>query len=167
MMNRMKPFFVMLAWLVVTVVLVGAHPALAQTPTCRGPNCNGQDPGVTNCSADAQTPSDPNSTQALFDNTGAFVGLVEVRYSPACQAAWARTRIFDGTAYCPGQLLAQIQRNGDFASFTKVDYVYAKENGTCPLRSPMLYVPRPFLVTATGGIFNRYTASTLLVDPRQ
>jgi hypothetical protein len=164
-MKRIKPLSVVLSWLVVTVLLVGAHPALAQVPTCRGPSCNGQDPGLTNCAVDARTPSDPASTQTIYDNTGKSVGRVVVRYSPACQAAWARTVISD-PQYCPGQLFAQIQRNGDFIAFTKIDYV-SLSNGECPLRSPMINVPSPFLVSAFGGSFGQFGSPTRFVDPRQ
>lgn len=170
MMKRMKPLSVVLSWLIVAVVLAGAHPARAQAPStlCNGPSCNGQDPQASNCSADGQIPSDPTSTQAIYDNTGRSVGRIEVRYSPTCKAAWARTLISD-PQYCPGQLLAQITRNGDFSHFTKVDFVFPnnKDGSGCVLRSPMLYVPNPFLVSANGGRFSQFSSSTPLINPRQ
>jgi hypothetical protein len=162
----MKRFSIVLSWLVLAIVLAGAQPALAQSPTCRGPSCNGLDPQETNCSADAQTPSDPTSAVPIYDNTGQAVGRVDVRYSPTCQAAFARARLTDAQ-YCPGQLLAQITRGGDFVFFTKVDFVFPNNNGVCVLRSPMIYAPSPSLVSATGGIFSRFASSTALIDPRR
>jgi len=167
-MKRMQPLYVVLSWLIVAVVLAAAHPALAQAPStlCKGPSCNGQDPQATNCSADAQTPSDPTSTVPIYDNTGKAVGLVDVRYSPTCKAAFARARISD-SQYCPGQLLAQITRSGDFTFFTKVDFAFPNSNGVCVLRSPMIYAPSSFLVSAAGGSFNRFSSATPLIDPQQ
>ncbi|MDV9193477.1 DUF2690 domain-containing protein [Streptomyces sp. SR27] len=58
-------------------LLLASSPASAAT-SCYGSDCTGKDPSTTVCQNDARTV--------------ATTGLgVELRYSPTCRAAWART----------------------------------------------------------------------------
>ena len=65
---------------VAAAVAIPAGPASAAV--CDGVSCNGQDPNVAGCAADAITP--PGGT---VQDQGV---KLELRYSPSCHANWAR-----------------------------------------------------------------------------
>ncbi|MBS2539124.1 DUF2690 domain-containing protein [Catenulispora sp. NF23] len=71
----------------VSVGLVKTGPALNAevAPRCRGQLCAGADPQIANCGYDARTVT----TRTLLGDTGPLLN-VQLRYSPACQAAWAK-----------------------------------------------------------------------------
>ncbi|GAB3148450.1 hypothetical protein GCM10027290_33190 [Micromonospora sonneratiae] len=78
----MRRFFpaVLVAALVTVGALVGASPA--QAATCNGASCYGKNPYTEGCAGDAYTP-----TGAAFSSAA---GYVELRYSPSCNANWAK-----------------------------------------------------------------------------
>lgn len=70
-------------------------PVEPQAPamTCRGEACNGQDPEVSGCGVDAITVE----MLAIPEPRGDVrAGLVELRYSRACQTNWARVTKLTG-----------------------------------------------------------------------
>jgi hypothetical protein len=60
----------------------------AEAASCRGASCTGQDPQNTGCSADGRDTY--AFTQSVPGLPPAGNLYVEERYSPTCQAAWAR-----------------------------------------------------------------------------
>ena len=71
----------------VSVGLVKTNPTLNAevAPRCHGQLCAGADPQIANCGYDARTVT----TRTLLGDTGPLLN-VQLRYSPACQAAWAK-----------------------------------------------------------------------------
>jgi len=71
----------------VSVGLVKTGPTLNAevAPRCRGQLCAGADPQIANCGYDARTVTG----RTLSGDTGPLLN-VQLRYSPACQAAWAK-----------------------------------------------------------------------------
>lgn len=59
-------------------------------PRCVGARCTGQDPQVMGCGADAVTLQSSIITRNTWRGS-VTDGLLEFRYSRACQAIWART----------------------------------------------------------------------------
>jgi hypothetical protein len=55
-------------------------PAAQAAATCNGATCNGKDPIAAGCNNDATTRY----------SLATSVGTLEARYSPACDASWAR-----------------------------------------------------------------------------
>ena len=92
-----------------------APPAQASAQACSGSGCDGKNPN-TYCGSDART---VESLRIAYSGAPSGVGpLLELRYSPACRAAWAR--ISDagwssGDAYQPS---AKVIRNGDGRTYT-------------------------------------------------
>ncbi|MFE9747175.1 DUF2690 domain-containing protein [Saccharothrix saharensis] len=78
--------------LIAFTMLTGAAFANAAA-TCYGSTCTGQDPNARGCAADART---------LAEYT--YSARFELRYSPACHAAW--TRVTSATTY--NTIFAQI-----------------------------------------------------------
>jgi hypothetical protein len=69
------------------------QPGHAHPPTCYRSTCNGQDPADKGCDHDARN-LESFRYQGSFDTLQGV--LLELRWSPACDAAWVRTT--DG--YC-------------------------------------------------------------------
>lgn len=78
-MNKRIPALAVAMALALGAMLTSVPVAYA-SPTCFGNACNGGDPEVYGCAADAQT---------LVSGNGG-PGTIELRYSPHCNAAWAR-----------------------------------------------------------------------------
>lgn len=85
--------------------------------------CDGVSPDQTNCPADAIT---LNITNIISGTT--VVGTIALRYSPACQSAWAHTTSSIGNA----NLYAQIRRSDGL--------LYSKSGVGTGIRSPMVFV---------------------------
>jgi hypothetical protein len=114
--------------------------------TCSGNSCNGLDPGATGCEGDAVT-------RAATDlvSSGVVVGRVAIRYSPSCNAAWARV----STTNPYGQYLrAEIKRISPAATAQA-----APPYPDTALRSPMLGVTAGSKFTATGKIGAAYNTT--------
>jgi hypothetical protein len=77
----------LMAALTLVLVSVLSTPAHAQAKTgCTGMSCRGRDPQAMGCSRDART----LATAYAHRNF-----RVELRYSPTCNARWARTTYLD------------------------------------------------------------------------
>jgi hypothetical protein len=83
-----------------------SSPAYASTG-CYGSGCNGKDPQAMGCSADAFTGASATSPDGR---------IVQLRYSPACGAAWGRLQ----SAYV-GDYVAVQSNNGAGYHYTYVD----------------------------------------------
>lgn len=57
-----------------------AAPSASATTRCHGSSCSGLDPADTTCANDART---------VAEGSGPITAM-ELRYSPACRAAWGR-----------------------------------------------------------------------------
>lgn len=55
--------------------------------TCSGNGCTGKDPSATGCAATASTVL----SRLILNGVGQQIGLIELRFSSACQTNWART----------------------------------------------------------------------------
>ncbi|WP_433295961.1 DUF2690 domain-containing protein [Pseudonocardia sp. CA-142604] len=83
---------VLLTHLLVVTALFASIDTFALTPTalaatCQGPGCNYQDPMASGCTEDGRTIDSFVYEGANADLAGT---LMELRYSPACDAAWVR-----------------------------------------------------------------------------
>lgn len=89
----------LIAGLLITVgvLVIPASPAMAAS--CSGSGCTGKDPNAQGCSPDARTIDEFTYLGARF----------ELRYSPACFAAW--TRVTSSTHH--NTLFAQIRTDGN------------------------------------------------------
>jgi hypothetical protein len=94
----------------VSIVTVTSTPA--QAATCSGYGCDGLDPNATGCSAGA---NDTGSTY-LYNASGSIVGLLELRYSPACGTNWSRVTSYVGVR----GLYARVTRESDGRSYADV-----------------------------------------------
>jgi hypothetical protein len=72
--------------LLAALVAIGVHPTPAAAAACTYSACNGRDPQSTGCAVGARTIADFESEQDGFM-------YVELRYSPTCHAAWARSTV--------------------------------------------------------------------------
>lgn len=105
------------------------HPNHAQV-ACSGEGCDGLDPAVTGCAADAYTVQ-----TAVFSNS-----YVELRYSPTCKTNWGRVTSKVGPTF----LEIRIQRvDGLTYTFSGGNYNYAY--------SAMVYAPQ-LAARACGGV---------------
>src|SRR5512140_2628682 len=108
-MKTLKFFLTLFAMLVVLSTIALPAPAFAAplaSPGCFGTTCNFKDPIAMGCDTDAYTLS-----QAEIPG----VVRAAVRYSPACQAAWARGVNF--TTVYGRTITAEIYRtDGSFSS---------------------------------------------------
>ncbi|MFF8839676.1 DUF2690 domain-containing protein [Streptomyces sp. NPDC015130] len=86
--------------LAATALISAASPASAAT-SCYASTCQGKDPALTVCQNDARTVA-----------TSGW-GLLELRYSPTCRAAWARFK--NDTPYA---LSITVQRNDGKGSYS-------------------------------------------------
>lgn len=83
--------------LVASVVPVATAQADPASPRCHDQGCNGQMPEQAGCVGDDVKPLD-----SFHADNGA---LIELRYSPSCDAAWARmtmTEAGQGSGTCNG-----------------------------------------------------------------
>jgi hypothetical protein len=106
---------------------VGVPPAAAnalqqhqQQVTCSGDGCDGKDPAVTGCAADAY----PVQTATLS------TAYVQLRYSPRCGTNWGRVLSRIGLAH----LYVRVDRDDRLSYFSSIS------SGTL-LYSPMVYAP--------------------------
>jgi hypothetical protein len=63
---------------------------------CSGSSCEGYDPNSKGCGSDAYTVA----SKYLYSGS-TQVGLVELRYSPSCNANWARVSRYQGSVSYP------------------------------------------------------------------
>lgn len=105
---------------------------------CSGEGCNGQDPGLMGCEADAVTVA----SSTIRSPAGLVVGTIAIRKSAACNAFWARASTSSGTAY----ILSTITRNSPYATAQG-----ASPTPVSALRSPMVGVWPGATYTANGS----------------
>lgn len=110
--------------------------------SCNGDSCTGQDPGTTGCEADAYT----RASTSIW-NGGVVIGTIALRYSPSCNAAWARTSTSSGAYF----LRAEATRDSPYATAQA-----ASPTAVNALRGPMVGVRTGSLITATGRIGPQY-----------
>ncbi len=83
-------------------------PGKRAQPGCQGESCFNQDPIKEGCAADASTPESLpiiydgsfgvlHPASALTIQPGEQIGRLDLRYSPTCQAYWARVFSFAST----------------------------------------------------------------------
>jgi hypothetical protein len=110
--------------------------------SCNGDSCTGQDPGTTGCEADAYTRASTNILSG-----GTVIGKIALRYSPSCNAAWARTSTESGAYF----LRSEVVRDSPYAAAQA-----ASPTAVNALRGPMVGVRAGSLITATGRIGPQY-----------
>jgi hypothetical protein len=110
--------------------------------TCYGESCNGQDPGLTGCEADAVTRASSNIWAG-----GTVIGKIAIRHSPSCNATWARTSTTAGAYY----LRADMTRSNPYSSVAAASFAPVTAQ-----RSPMIGVMSGKSYTATGRIGTSY-----------
>ncbi|WP_437279083.1 DUF2690 domain-containing protein [Sorangium sp. So ce375] len=116
----------------------GVGEARAELGSCYGASCTGQDPGATGCEGDAVTRASSDIVSGY-----SVIGRIVIRYSPSCNAAWARTVVTSGSSY----LRAEITRSSPYATSQA-----ESPSPTDALRSPMLAVTPGSRFTAVGKI---------------
>jgi hypothetical protein len=109
---------------------------------CNGDSCTGLDPGTTGCEADAFTRASTNILSG-----GTVIGKIALRYSPSCNAAWARTSTESGASF----LRSEVVRDSPYAAAQA-----ASPTAVTALRGPMVGVRAGSLITATGRIGPQY-----------
>lgn len=116
--------------------------AAEELGTCYGNSCNGLDAGATGCEADATT----RASSSIWTGSS-VIGQIVIRYSPSCNAAWARTVTTAGAYY----LRAEITRSSPFATGQA-----ASPAPVTALRSPMIGATAGSTFTAVGRIGSSY-----------
>ncbi len=123
------------------VNVAGAGPALAAA--CNGSSCNGRNPHDTGCDVGAYP-------LQSFSRAGVFV---ELRYSPSCNAAWARGVSYNEWRNCTGWTEQDILRIEGSTNRSSVAIEY---------ESCLSYSPGSYFYTEMVG-FNYWTrACTML-----
>jgi transcriptional regulator with XRE-family HTH domain len=79
-----EPYMGRLHWAPVPLAAVALF---GMTPPCSGNGCNGQDPEISGCAKVSVTVDGRDIPEPKSD---AVVGMVELRYSQACQTNWVR-----------------------------------------------------------------------------
>lgn len=110
--------------------------------TCYGDTCTGRDPGTTGCETDAYTVA-----SSSIMNGATAIGTIALRFSPSCNAAWARTSTTSGAYF----LRAEITRDSPFSTSQA-----ASPTAVSALRSPMIGVRSGSTMTAVGRIGPQY-----------
>ena len=78
----------------------GIGQARAALVSCYGDSCNGQDPGLMGCEADAGT----LINAPILTPSRLSVGTIAIRYSAACNAVWARASTIGSVAFLRAEL---------------------------------------------------------------
>ncbi|HEY3368713.1 MAG TPA: DUF2690 domain-containing protein [Symbiobacteriaceae bacterium] len=162
--KRLGALLGIVAVLSLSLGFAAPHPAAAASGCTSSPsdaNCDGQDPGVTGCSNDAQTAA----TSSVIDIYGHQIGRIVVRYSPTCRSTWAHIVCNAGWTTCT----AQINRNDGLSYYASKQFPYAGTAQTT-FNSPMVYA-RGYLVQATsfiqvfGGAYGYGNTAVVYVAP--
>lgn len=124
---------------VLAALSVVSAPTPASAATCYAGSCTGKDPRATGCDRDATNLGARN----LYSSTGSQVGKVELRYSQACRAAWARATSTSGSRY----MLIELAACNVFA------VVAPSKRGTGTVIWTVMY-NGPDLVKARGRIYH-------------
>lgn len=130
--------------------------ATAASASCYGDWCSGKDPSSTGCANDGRTVA----SNDLYEQRGAFngdvywayVGKIELRWSPSCKTNWARLTTTDSSGM---NTLKVVQDTG-----------YTQSKSTVPMWggltkpgvywTPMIYSPqRHCQGTVGGGLMGR------------
>jgi hypothetical protein len=124
----------MLSSLILFSRVLPAHAA-----ECSGMGCDGQDPVQTGCVNGAYTVA----TDDIYDNNGAVIGRVDLRYSPTCETNWTRTISYIG----PQTLDAVVTR--DDIGYHLNEYLDNVTN----VYTDMIYAPSPICAQGLGIIY--------------
>ena len=127
----------MYRWISTVVLFLGfllwVVPHSAAAAGCYGTGCNGRDPIEMGCHYDAYTVS---STPITTQN-GTVVGRVELRWSPRCQANWARAESHVGPTSMFVQLLecSKAPVSGTYYELPHTSSVYGDMRGGLTVRA--------------------------------
>jgi hypothetical protein len=106
---------------------------------------DGQSPVTAGCSSDATTAV---GGEIKADNGNGVIGAIDLRYSVACHAAWARVRI-SVSADLPGK--AEITRTNDGKSYSCTNLTYSSSLGLYSCYTAMVYDKDPLTSYAYGS----------------
>lgn len=118
-----------------------SHVEQGLSSSCYGASCDYRDPSL--CEPDAYTVA----SSQIYTSGGLPTGRIAIRYSPSCNAAWARTSTDYGTAF----LRAELTRSNPSATTQS-----ATPSATSAQRSLMLGVSSGARFTAIGRIGPSY-----------
>lgn len=131
MKQRLRGLLAMMV-LVIGLCLVVVTPAAAVG--CSGTGCNGQDPEVMGCAADAFTMASAPIHDA-YNNTN--VGTVDIRYSPTCKTNWGRATMSLYTENVATWTVGVVLQDGSHLEFTLAARLHPGSVNWCD----MLYAP--------------------------
>jgi hypothetical protein len=166
--RTLRPFFVGLASVLFMVFIVGgltlafqlhnSSPAFAAS--CNSSKaftslgiCGGGNPLTTGCFHDATTL--PMSVYPISDARNKKLGTIELRFSKACQTAWARVISLGGTVYGLEALVSTRGASlvpGQYSSGEALNGVGNVRNNPNLMFSGMLPAPHGAQLTACGTI---------------
>jgi hypothetical protein len=111
---------------------------VAAAATCYGSACNGLSSVTTGCSAGSYVVSEAD----MYDDSSNYVGIVQRRWSPTCQTAWAEVY----SDFRADLVQARINSTSPSNSYTQNNFnVYIS-------RSPMVYATDVSYTSACGQI---------------